>query len=121
MPYDLLLHRFRMRPLAQGKAHRLELQIGRGHTRRKVAKARVDGVDSAAELGGRGRDAKFIAAAFELVPQFLEALTELVDVSTGPFSWDVVSHAEDGHPLNNLGMAYQKARAVIAKATGETT
>jgi hypothetical protein len=59
-------------------------------------------------------DASLMAAA----PDLLEALQELLATSLTN-SLEIVGRDTDGHPLNAAGVARKKARAAIAKATGE--
>ena len=59
-------------------------------------------------------NARLIAAA----PELLEALQELLAAERAN-SLEIVGRDTDGHPLNAAGAARKKARAAIAKATGE--
>jgi hypothetical protein len=59
-------------------------------------------------------NAVLIAAA----PDLLEALQELLATERAN-SLEIVGRDTDGHPLNAAGVARKKARAAIAKATGE--
>jgi hypothetical protein len=59
-------------------------------------------------------NAVLIAAA----PDLLEALQELL-ASDRAKPFEIVGRDTDGHPLNAAGVARKKARAAIAKATGE--
>ena len=58
--------------------------------------------------------ANLLAAA----PDLLEALQELLAAERAN-SLEIVGRDTDGHPLNAAGVARKKARAAIAKATGQ--
>jgi len=66
------------------------------------------------DWGFTEESARLIAAA----PDLLEALLELL-ASDHANSFEIVGRDTDGHPLNAAGVARKKARAAIAKATGE--
>ncbi len=66
------------------------------------------------EYGTQEANARLIAAA----PELLEALQELL-ASDRAKPFEIVGRDTDGHPLNAAGVARKKARAAIAKATGE--